>query len=58
MRNEWPKCEKCKQKLCLSKLERDKWVCKNCNLVFCSKDVLFEDEILDYDKKCIKIVNK
>ena len=55
MKHTWPVCKTCGIKLTVSKFG-NKFICKNCNEVFESKDVLASNEILNYKKKIIRII--
>ena len=53
MKDEWPHCKKCNKRLSLSKMEEDKWICKGCNEVYFSEDVLESNEKLIHGEKRI-----
>ena len=48
-KNNWPKCLDCNNRLILSKVENDKWICKICNKIFLTEDVIFDN--ITYRKK-------
>jgi ribosomal protein L37AE/L43A len=53
----WPACKDCGTRLTLSKIENDKWICKKCNVIFFSEDVLKEHEHLRFHQRSIHMDN-
>ena len=48
----WPICKECGNKLKVSNLQ-PKWICKKCNAMYDSKEILKDNEKLNYKQKSI-----
>lgn len=52
------KCPSCNNILQLSKIENEKWICKECNLVFIKKQIIHQTTLNDFEEKNVNNNNE